>query len=318
MNVTEKELNFSIEASNLTNFRKLNNNIPFVYSPYVIKELSGNKVITMEYIRGIKITDIKKLRETDYDLNDISKKLILSYFKQVFEDGFFHGDPHPGNLLIRNGQICFLDFGIIGNLPPYLKDALNDAIISVANKDIDLLISVLMSIGTRKGPINRDKLYDDIDYLFTNYLSVSLKNIQMSLLLKESLKVQGKNNISLPRDLTVLIRGIIIIEGVVSIISPEIRMLDIAIPYVKNQSKNNLIRNLDIDELLLKTYNFSNNSLSLPGKIIELSNSLINGRTKIKMDITSLDKSIKELNKMTNRIIFALIICSMIIGSSQF
>lgn len=316
MDITEKELDFSNEADNLINFRKLNYNVAFVYSPYVIKEFSGSKVITMENINGFKITDMKKLKDGGYDLEDLGKKLALAYLKQVFEDGFFHGDPHPGNLLIRDGQICFIDFGIMGNLSASLKNALNDAMISVANRDPDLMISVIMSIGIKKGVINRNKLYEDIDYLFSSYLATSLKNIQLSVMLQEVFESAKKNNIRLPKDLTLLIRGLVIIEGVVASISPEINILDIAVPFVKGQNKKNIFKDLNIDELLLKTYNFGKNSLNLPAKIIELSNSLINGRAKINLEITSLNKSIGQLNKMANRMIFALIISSMIIGSS--
>lgn len=316
MEITEKELDFSNEAANLIKFRKLNYNVAFVYSPYVIQELSGVKVITMENINGFKITNMKKLKDGGYDLEDLGKKLALSYLKQVFEDGFFHGDPHPGNLLIRGGQICFIDFGIMGNLSSSLKNALNDAMVSVANRDPDLMISVIMSIGIKKGVINRNKLYEDIDNLFSAYLTASLKNIQLSVMLQQVFESAKRNNIRLPKDLTLLIRGFVIIEGVVASISPEIKILDIAVPYVKNQSKKNIFKDLNIDELMLKTYNFGRNSLNLPSKIIEFINSMINGRAKLNLEVTNLNKSIGELNKMANRMVFALIISSMIIGSS--
>ncbi|QAT38818.1 AarF/ABC1/UbiB kinase family protein [Clostridium sp. JN-9] len=316
MEITEKELDFSNEADNLIKFRKLNYNVAFVYSPYVIQELSGTKVITMENIDGFKITDMKKLKDGGYDLDDLGKKLALSYLKQVFEDGFFHGDPHPGNLLIRGGQICFIDFGIMGNLSSSLKSALNDAMVSVANKDPDLMISVIMSIGIKKGVVNRNKLYEDIDNLFSAYLNTSLKDIQLSVMLQQVFESAKRNNIRLPKDLTLLIRGFVIIEGVVASISPEIKILDIAVPYVKNENKKNIFKDLNIDELLLKTYNFGRNSLSLPSKIIEFINSMTSGRAKVNLEINNLSKSIGELNKMANRMIFALIIASMIIGSS--
>lgn len=314
---TKEELNFKNETANIKKFKKNNSKVAFLSCPYLIDNLCSKKIITMEKIDGFKITDIDALNEGGYELYDVAKKLALSYFKQVFTDGFFHGDPHPGNILIREGKICFIDFGIMGNLSNSIKTALNEAIEAVAMRDIDRVISVLMSIGIKKGYINRNKLYDDIDYLFDCYLNTSLQNIKVSTMLQEVFEAANRNNLSLPRDLTLLIRGMVIIEGVVSKIDPEIRILDIAIPFVKANSKSSITDNLNMNELLINSYNFIKSSSKLPSKLIELSNSILNGRAKFQLQISNLNKTINDLNKMTNRIVFALIVSSLIMGSSM-
>ncbi|WP_027626467.1 ABC1 kinase family protein [Clostridium lundense] len=316
LSATEQELDFENEKDNINKFKELNKDVAFLYAPYIIDEFSSNKILTMEKINGFKIDNLKKLDEGNYDVYDLGKKLALSYFKQVFEDGFFHGDPHPGNLLIQDGKICYIDFGIVGSFSKSLKDALNDAIISVAYKDPDKLISVLMSIGIKKGFVNRNKLYEDIDYLFDSYLSTSLQNIEMSVLLQEIFDCAKRNNIKLPKDLTLLIRGTVIIEGVLAKISPDIKILDIAIPFVKSNNKFSIFKELNSDEILIRSYKFAKDFYTLPTKMIELSNSILNGRAKIQLQINSLNRSINELNKMVNRVVYALIISSMIIGSS--
>lgn len=313
---TEMELNFENEAANIKKFRKLNKEVAFVYAPYVYTEFSSRKVLTMEKIDGFKITDMKKLKDGGYDLNDLGKKFALSCFKQIFKDGFFHGDPHPGNVLICDGKICYIDFGIMGNFSENLKGALNDAIIAVARKDPDGLISVIMSIGIKKGYINRNKLYDDVDYLFDSYLSTSLQNIQMSVMLEEIFECSKKNNVFLPKDFTLLIRSLIIVEGVVAKISPEVKILDIAIPFVKSNNKFGFFKDINTDEIMLNSISFVKDTKNLPGKLIELSNSVLNGRAKIQLQINNLSKSVNTVNKAVNRMVFALIISSMIIGSS--
>lgn len=313
---TDLELDFKNEAENLNKFKELNKKVAFIYEPYIVEEFSSHKIITLEQIEGFKITNTNDLIENGYDLEDIGKKLALSFFKQVFTDGFFHGDPHPGNLLISEGKICYIDFGIMGSLSKTLKAALNDAIVAVAYRDPDRLISVIMSIGIKKGFINRNKLYEDIDYLFDSYLSTSLENIQMSILLQEVFNCAAKNNVQLPKDLTLLAKSTLIIEGVVAKISPDIKILDVAVPFVKSNSKLSILNNIDMDELLISTYNFGKNSIKLPGKLIQLCDSIIRGRAKIQFQINNLNSSINEVNKMINRIVFALIISSMIIGSS--
>ena len=314
--ITELELDFNNEVKNINNFKHFNKDVAFLYVPYVVEDLCSTKVLTMENVNGFKIDDMKKLLICHYNLEDLGKKLALSYLKQVLQDGFFHGDPHPGNIFVYEGKICFIDFGIMGTLSNSLKSTLNDMISAVAFNDINKMISALLSIGIKKGYVDRNKLYEDLDYLLVNYLSVSLNNIQISVLLSEVFDIAKQNNIRLPRDFTLLIRGLVILEGVISSIAPDIKIIDIAIPYVKANNKFSLLTHLDFNTLLMRSYSFIKDSSRLPSKIIELSDSLINGRAKLQLEHKNLNTPISELNKGINRLVSALIISSMIIGSS--
>lgn len=314
--LTELELDFKNEVKNISTFKTFNKDIAFLYVPYVVENLSSTKVLTMERIYGFKIDDMKKLELGHYDLDDLGKKLALSYLKQVLQDGFFHGDPHPGNIFIYEGKICFLDFGIMGSLSNSLKSTLNDVISAVAFSDINKMISALLSIGIKKGYVDRNRLYEDLDYLLLNYLSVSLNNIQISVMLSEIFDIARQNNIRLPRDFTLLIRALVILEGVIASVAPDIKIIDVAIPYVKANNKFSPFANLDFDTLLIRSYSFFKDSFRLPTKIIELSDSLITGRAKLQLEHKNLSTPISELVKGINRLVFALIISSTIIGSS--
>lgn len=316
INSTKIELDFDFERENIKKFRELNEEVKCAYAPYVVDELCGKRVLTMEKIEGFKINNRELLLSKGYDLNDIGRKLALCYFNQVFNDGFFHGDPHPGNLIIREGKICFIDFGIMGHIQPSLKESLNDMILAVAYNDINKMISVVFSIGIKKGFIDRNKLYEDIDYIFASYLNTSLQNIKISILLQEIFDTCKRNNIQLPKDLTLLIRGMVIIEGVVAEIAPEIKIVDVVIPFVKSNNKFNFLKDLNFDELVIGSYKFLKSIKKLPSKSIELIDSVLTGRAKVKLEVKNLESSINELNKMANRITFALVISSMIIGSS--
>lgn len=313
---TTQELDFNLEAKNMIKFKFLNRNVAFCHVPYIIKELSKNKVITMEKIHGFKINDLKKLRLYNYDLDDLGKKLAISFFKQVFTDGFFHADPHPGNLLIQKNKICFIDFGMMGNISPSLKLSLNEIIISIVYKDLDKLVSVIMSIGIKKGLVDKNQLYEDVDNLLSNYLEASLENIKISVLIGEIFNCAKNNNITLPKDFILLVKSLIIVEGLVTEISPQIQILDIAVPFVKNSSKTYLLDSINLDDILMNSYNFTKNSIKLPTKFIELIDGMLNGRAKIQLKFNKIENSIKQLNKMTNRLSIALISCSMLISSS--
>lgn len=313
---TELELNFKNEADNIKTFRELNANVNFVYAPDVIWEISSNRVLTLEKINGFKVDDISKLNEGGYDLNDLARKLALGYLKQILDDGFFHGDPHPGNILIREGKICFIDFGIVGRFSKSLRESLNEALVAAAFKDPNKLISVLMSISIKKGYINKNRLYEDIEYLFDSYLSTSLENIKISVMLQEIFDISKQNNLTLPKELTLLIRSLVILEGVISKISPDIKIIDVAIPYVKSSIKNSLLENMNFEDLILHSIDFAKNSSKIPGKIIELSDSILSGRAKIQFELKHLNRSINELNKMANRLVFGLVVSATVVSSS--
>ncbi|KYH33944.1 putative protein kinase UbiB [Clostridium tepidiprofundi DSM 19306] len=313
---TSLELDFKNESENIKKFKELNTDVSFLHIPYVVDELSSSKVITMEKIEGFKINNKLRLENGGYDLDDLGKKLSLSFCKQIFEDSFFHGDPHPGNILIKDGKICFIDFGIMGTLSNSLKEALNELVVAMVYNDINKIISILLSIAIKTGYVNRNTLYEDIDYLMASYMSTSLRNIKISSLLEELFDAANKNNLKLPRELTLLIRSMVIVEGVVAEISPDISFLDVAIPYVKSNTKFSFLKQFDLTEFTTRYLRFAKDSSRVPSKFIELSDSILNGRAKMQLEVTGLKHSVSQLNKMVNRMVFAVIISSMIIGSS--
>ena len=179
----------------------------------------SDKVLVLENIDGIKINDIKELEQNGYDINDIADKLTLAFCKHIFEDGFFHGDPHPGNLLISEGKICFIDFGIVGQLSDNMKKWLNIAMIAIATHDKEKLVNCILAIAIKKGKVNKVDIYDSVSYIFDVYLETSIKNIKISELVQEIWNITRENNIQLPRELVSLTRSLILLEGVLLILT---------------------------------------------------------------------------------------------------
>lgn len=313
---TEAELNFENEKENIIKFHKLNSSVNNIYVPYVVDSICSNKVITMEFITGNKISDVNSLVTLGVDLDKLGEELTYSFLKQVFIDGFFHADPHPGNILIKNKKICFIDFGIMGSLSSSMKDALNEIIESTVYEDKNKLISVLMSIGIKTGRVNRNQLYEDIDYLFASYLSTSFRNIKVSSIFQDIIEISKRNNIKLPKELILLAKSMVILEGVVSRLSPDISIISIAKPFVTENLKKNAFKDFSFENALINASNLSRNSLHIPSKLMELLDTLLKGRAKIQIEHKNLGSPIMELNRMVNRLAAALIIAAIIIGSS--
>lgn len=314
--VTKEELDFISEAENIKMFRKYNINTSFVYAPYVAEGLVSDKVLIMEKIDGFKINSTKDLFDKGYDNRDIAKKLALSYCKQIFKDGFFHGDPHPGNILISGTKLCFIDFGIVGKLSDNMKKWLNSVMFAIATKDKDKLTDCILSIGIKKGKSNRIHLYDSVSYMFDTYLSTSIKNIKVSVLMQEIYDITRQNNIQIPRDLVCLIRGLVILEGVVAEIDPELEIISIIISYTKSGNKVAFLETLDKEELMITLYSFARDGIKIPTKTLELLNKLSAGEGKLELKVNDMDNALMQINKMVNRITSGVMISALMLSSS--
>lgn len=313
---TLNELDFEKEAKNTERFRELNKNVACVGAPIIIERITSKKVLTMEYIDGCKITDFDILKKEGYDFEDIANKLANSFFKQVFEDGFFHGDPHPGNLFIKDGKIYYIDFGLVGELDANIKNWLNKAITAMVLGDIDTLVDFVNAIGIKKGPVEYSVLYEDLNNIVLKYINASLKSIKISDLFKEIFEIAERNNVQFPKELVALVRSIVILEGVVAKIDPDLEIMECIYPYVKERNKEEIFKSLNKDKIITGAYKFASKSFELPTKFSELVDSLTKGRAKLQIEMKGLDKPLTDLNRMVNRIAFALIVGCMIIGSS--
>ncbi|MCR4436624.1 MAG: AarF/ABC1/UbiB kinase family protein [Clostridiales bacterium] len=312
----KKELDFLNEAENIKRFYEYNQDVKSITCPKVFDEYTTSNILVMDFIDGIKIDNIELLSSQGYDLKDIVLKLSNNYFKQVFEDGFFHADPHPGNIMIKDNKIAYIDFGMIGTLSKPIRDKLGTFFFSMATRDMDAMTQSVLKIGIKKGSIDVKRLYSDIEEIYNKYIEASLYDINLTQLLDEIFKASRRNNLVMPKDITLLSKGIMTLEGVIAKIYPEINIMDVAVPYAKAMVLKKSDYKQDIVEQLENLYTLSKSGLKIPLKLLELINSALSGKLKIQLEHIYLEKSVGELNKMVNRMVFGIIVSSLIIGSS--
>lgn len=316
MEAAKRELDFLYEAENIKRFYENNKDIKYIKVPMVFDEYTTTDLLVMEYIKGIKIGQTSHLMEEGYDLKDISYKLATNYIKQIFEDGFYHADPHPGNILITDNKIAFLDFGMMGYLNKGIQKKFNVFLKGIATRDIDLLTQSILKIGIKKGNVDIRKLHSDIEQIYNNYVEESFLDIDLIEMLDEMFGACRRNSIAMPKEITMFMKGMMTIEGVILKLTPEMSIMDIAVPYIKQKTISERDYKQDILEQIENLYVFSKTGLKIPIKFLELINSALAGKLKIQMQHTNLEKSISELNRMVNRLVFGIIVASLIIGSS--
>ena len=316
LETTKIELDFRNEVDAMQRFQRENQDIRCISIPEVYQEISTKRIVVQEKIEGIKITEKSALEKEGYDTDDIGRKLILSYLYQLFNKGFFHGDPHPGNLIISKQKIYFIDFGIMGYLSSKSKNAINDLLDAMVKKDIGQLVNVVLSLAQQKGPVDKNKLYEDIEYIIHYYLQTSLRNIQVSMLFMDLFDAARKNNLKLPKEFTTLLKSLLILEGVLSKLAPDLSIMEISRDYLKEDQAVKFKPEFTLDTLALNGYTLIKDSLKIPVSISTILDNFISGRGKIKVDITNLNDRWKDFNKMVNRVVFALVVSAIIIASA--
>lgn len=312
----KEEMDFLNEANNIKEFYENNKDIKYITCPQVFDQYTTSNLLVMEYIDGIKIDRVDELVDEGYDIDDIATKLTQNYLKQIFEDGFFHGDPHPGNILISDKKIAYIDFGMMGELSRTNRDKFNEFLYGVATRNMNLITQSVLKIGIKKGRVDTRKFYSDIEQIYNNYIDMSLYSINIPEMLDEVMKACRNNNIALPRDITMMVKGILTIEGVISKLSPDTDVMSIIAPYIKTQMSKDKDYRQEILDYFEALYNFNKSGLKMPKKLLELINGILAGKLKIQMEHVNLEKNINDLNKMANRVVFGMIVSSLVIGSS--
>ncbi|MBP7652359.1 AarF/ABC1/UbiB kinase family protein [Candidatus Dependentiae bacterium] len=311
-----KELDFVNEINNIERFRNFFKSDTTIYVPKVYREFSAPAIIVMEHIDGIKVSQIDKLNDTGLDSSIIAKRGIDLFLKQIFQYGFFHADPHPGNIFIMlDGKICFLDYGMFGALTRLQRDQLCDIILAITNNDEKKLLSTVLALSKRS-KFDYDSLTLDISDFVNKYFFIQLNEINVGQLLKEFLGILIKHKITIPPSFYVLIKSLILIESVGSKLCPEFNMISHIKPFVKKIYLERLSPISIGKELYSTIINLSSSIKDLPADLNDLMIQLKNGETKFIFEHRGIEPVLKTFDNISNRIVFAIVLAAIIIGSS--
>jgi ubiquinone biosynthesis protein len=313
----QKELDFTLEGWNIEKVKLNFEDDETVYIPKVYWDSTTRRVLTMEYIDGIKVDRPGEIAGIGINCGKIAENAAMAIMKQIFVHGFYHGDPHPGNILInRAGKIVFIDFGLMGRIDKYTKYKLAELITGIVKRDAGKITGAILDISVVEEKTDIRHFELDIQDLVERYYGRALRQINISQLFSELFSLVVKYKIAIPSNFTLLIKSVITIEGVARELSPDFDIEKVARPFVQKM----IYERYDPINLIKEAFfNISeiNRSLALIPKIINMLYERSN-RDSLKLDFetTGSEKIIFELNKMINRLVFSLIAASFIIGSS--
>lgn len=313
-----EELHFLHEMDNMERFATNFADNEVMCVPKVYRKYSTDSLICMEYIDGIKISEIESLTALGVDCKTVAQVGVDLYLEQVLDHGFFHADPHPGNIFILPKQdcICFLDFGMMGNLLPNEKDQLGDLLLYFIKKDIKKLIPVLENIAVKAEIPDYKKLEKDLQALVQGLSDTSIRNIKLGTTLTQFKGILYQNKIILPHDLYLLIRALIIMEGVGLKLNPEFNISDNLKPYMVKLTR----KRYSLKRLFQKNMSRLKDFNTLLDNFPEDLNIILRKIKEGKLVVVHEHKGLKEFqaasSKAINRLVFAVIIAALSIGSS--
>ncbi len=314
----KQELDFVGERHKIDKFRINFKNSEIVYIPKVYWQLTTPKVLTMEYINGIKISDIDNFDDFQCDKKIISERGADMILKQIFVDGFFHGDPHPGNIFImENNVIALVDFGLVGRIDENTMDNMASLLIAIIENNANKIIKALEQMEIIDSEMDTRELKMEIRDFIDKYYGASLKELRIGVVIEEILESMIRHQVKMPSDLSLLAKSLVTIEGVGKNLNPDLDMVAHTKPFVKQLiSKRYSLTNL---------WNRSSGSFKeffnffevFPRDFLLLIRNLRKGKLNIIFQHKELDKLILEIDRSSNRLSFSMIIASLIIGSSM-
>lgn len=314
--IAKQEMDFLMEADHIEEFAHLNRDVDYVTCPKVFRNLSMQHILVMEFVDGIRIDDFAKLKERGYDINTLGRRLGENYVRQIIEDGFFHADPHPGNIWIRNGRIVWLDLGMMGRLSGRDRAAIRKAVYSLAHHDTFEMKAAVLALGMVRGRVNHTALYQDIDAMLAQYSSLDFSELQMGVLTRQIMNLMRVHHIVCPQGLSMFARGVLTVEGVMRMCCPKVSFVEIfarslAVDYKKNFDWKDEIEKAKQEGMMLLR-----KSAQLPEQISDILKMTMSGQTKVNLDVTGSEEPLRHLDRMINKLILALLVAALLLGSS--
>jgi len=312
-----REMDFTREGHTIEKIGENFAKTTWLYFPKVYWPQTSRGVLTLEYVDGIKVSDLDALDRAGLDRTMIARRGADAFLEMVLNHGFFHGDPHPGNVLILpDNVICLLDYGIVGRLGEDLRSFVSDILLAIVNRDVDEVVSQLLFAGDISDNLNARGLKRDLAVFIDSYYEIPLHDIEVGHMLLEFIEIVTLYNIRIQPDLMLLIKALVIVEGMGRNLDPGFDMIEHLRPFMEKAwrqkfSPRRISR--DINSIMLSYLNLARD---LPRDLKEIVNRINRNKFKIDLEHRGLDKFTTDFDRSVNRLSSSLILAALIVGSS--
>jgi ubiquinone biosynthesis protein len=316
-----KELRFTLEAKNVERFKRKCSEKSYVYVPIVYEHLVTDKVFVMERLEGVRIDDIDALDDKGHNRRRLAHVIAEAYFRQIFEFGFFHADPHPGNLIVlKDGTVGLIDYGMVGNITPELMDNIADTLIAFVRQDFDGLVDQYEKLGLSTGKVDTDFLRNefkaDLMELLNPLYTLSLGQIDLADFMEDILHLAAKHGLQIPRDLILVNKTLIFLEHLGRRLDPDFHVIEIAKPYAVKLIKRKFDPVKIAEKARKNVQNLSDLLQTAPQQLRIIMRKIIGDHLTINIEHNDFDRFKRDHERSLNRLSLSIVVAAMLISSS--
>ena len=312
-----REMDLSREGRTIEKFALNFSGEPGLYFPAVYWKQTARGVLTLEYVNGIKVSDLAALDLAGFDRKLLARRGADFFLRQVLVHGFFHGDPHPGNVFIMpENVVCLLDYGMVGRLDAPSRAFLTDFLLAIINRDVDKIISILLYSGDITDIPDIRGLKRDLSDFLDNYYDVPPREAIVGKMLVDFIEIIASYRIVFRPDFMLLAKALMTIEGMGRTLDPAFDMVEHLRPFLEVAARERFSLGYIARDVGSHFQSYINLAKNLPDDIKEILNRINRNKFKIDLEHRGLDHLIRELDKSSNRLSSSLIIAALIVGSS--
>ncbi|ALC89543.1 hypothetical protein AM500_06910 [Bacillus sp. FJAT-18017] len=320
-----KELDYLQEARNTEMIAMQFEDTDKIKVPKIYWDYTTSQVLTMEKINGIKISEINKVETDEEKKRDVADLLVQSFVTQILREGFFHGDPHPGNMLYikETCQLAFIDFGQIGRLSAKMRYDTTSMMIGLMQEDTEMIVKSIYRMSDVPSDVDESDFYADVDRISKTVSRVPFGELDLGMTVQDLLSTAQQHRIIVPTELTMLGKTLITVEGIISGIDPKLNLLQLARPYA--------------EELVIERYNpikigkrllengeeFAEKVAKIPTRVDDVLEQAAEGDLKLKISLSQIDSIFNKIDRISNQVSFSLtllafsiVVLGLIVGAT--
>ena len=311
------ELDFVREGRNIDRFKHYFKDDKTIYLPEVYWDYTTSNMLIMEYIDGVKISEIDFSRRSDLDRKIIARNGAKATLKMIFEIGLFHADPHPGNIFVlKNNVLAPLDFGMVGRLDEQTKVYLQNLLSAIVERNIDKIIKIFIDAEVIDETKDTRLLRIDLNDFIDTYYGIPLNQLEIEKLFNDLIEVLRRHRIAILSDIVLMAKALATIESVGRSLDPDFNMMTFVEPYARKLMMQPILPKRQLKEMRQLAQETEELIKILPGELRYILRKVKKGKMNLIFEHRGLERLITEMDRSSNRLAFSLIIAALIIGSS--
>ncbi|HSG39230.1 MAG TPA: AarF/ABC1/UbiB kinase family protein [Thermoanaerobaculia bacterium] len=312
-----RELDYRREAMNLVTFASNLKQYDRLVVPRPVDDYTTSRVLTMDYVRGTKITDLSPLARIDLDGRALAEDLFRAYLDQILVDGFFHADPHPGNLLITDdGRLALIDLGMVARIDPRMQEHLLKLLLAITEGKGHDVAQITLQIGSRMEEVDEPRYRRQVSDLVGSLQDVSGENIEVGKIVIGLTRISAENGVRSAPELTMMGRALLQLDEAANALDPSVDPNDIVRQHSDSVMRRHMLKRLSPGNMITSVLEMQELAQNLPSRVNAVLDTLATNNVQIKVDAFDEGRLMDNLQKIANRIALGLVLAALIVGAA--